>query len=71
MVVVQGRACEHGAVRVEGCAGDGGGAVVMKEARVRLKGGEICAVNIIGLDFVAVGSPIEKKLVNENSRLGE
>jgi hypothetical protein len=50
-------------MRVEGRAGDGGGAVMVKEARVRLKGGEVCAINIVGLDFVAVGAPIERRLV--------
>jgi hypothetical protein len=63
VVVVECRACEHGAMRVEGRAGDGGGAVMVKEARVRLKGGEVCAINIVGLDFVAVGAPIERRLV--------
>lgn len=62
MVVIQRRACEHGAVRVEGCAGDRGGAVVMEEARVRLEGGEVCAVDIVGLDFVAVCAPVQRRI---------
>jgi hypothetical protein len=71
MVVVQGRACKHGAVRVESRAGDGGRAVVVEEARVGLEGGEVCAVNIVSLDFVTVGSPIQKRLVNKNSQFTE
>jgi hypothetical protein len=43
----------------------------MEETRVGFEGGEVCAVNIVGLDFVAVGSPIKKSLVNKNSQLGE
>jgi hypothetical protein len=71
VVVIQCRACEHGAVRVEGRAGDGGGAVVMEEARIRLEGGEVCAIDVVGLYFVAVGTPIAKKLVNKNCEHGE
>ena len=58
MVIVEGCASEHGAMRMEGRAGDGGGAVVVKEARVRLKCGEVCAIDIVGLDFMAVSAPI-------------
>lgn len=61
VVVVQGRTGKHGAVWVEGCAGNGGGTLVMKEARVGLKGGEVCAVDIVGLDFVAVCAPVREK----------
>ncbi len=60
VVVVQGRTGKHGAVWVEGCAGNGGGTLVMKEARVGLEGGEVCAVDIVGLDFVAVCAPVRK-----------
>ena len=60
VMVIQRRACEHGAVRVEGRAGDGGGAVVVEEARVRLKGGEIGTVDVEGLDLVAVCAPVKK-----------
>jgi class 3 adenylate cyclase len=70
VVVVQGCACEHCAVRVEGRAGDGGRAVLVEETRVGLEGGEVCAVNIVGLDFVAVGSPVKMRLVAENRGLG-
>lgn len=48
---------------MEGRTSDGRGAVVVKEARVRLEGGEICAINVVSLDFVAVCAPIEKRLV--------
>jgi hypothetical protein len=63
VVVIECCASEHGAVRVEGRTGDGRRAVVVKEARVRLEGGEVCAINVVGLDFVAVCAPIEKGLV--------
>lgn len=71
MVVIQGRACKHGAVRVEGRAGDGGRAVVVEETRVGLEGGEVCAIDVVGLDFVAVGAPVRKRLVKKNRELGE
>jgi hypothetical protein len=58
VVVVKCRAGEEGAVWVEGGAGDRGGAVVVEEAGVGLKGREIAAVDIVCLDFVAVGAPI-------------
>lgn len=61
VVVVQGRTGKHCAVWVEGCTGNGGGTLVMKEARVRLEGGEICAVDIVGLDFVSVCAPVMEK----------
>jgi hypothetical protein len=57
VVVVQCSAGEHGAVGVEGGADYRGGAVVVKEARVGLEGGEVSAVDVESLDLVAVCSP--------------
>ena len=59
VVVVQRSACEDGAMRMEGRAGDGGGAVVMEETRVGLEGGEIAAVHVERLDLVAVRAHTE------------
>jgi hypothetical protein len=61
VVVVQGRTGKHGAVWVEGRAGNGGGTVVMEEARVGFEGGEVCAVDVVGLDFVAVCAPVRRR----------
>jgi hypothetical protein len=63
VVVVQCGTGEHCAVGVEGRADDRGGAVVMEETGVRLEGGEVCAVRVEGLDFVAVGAPRRPQLV--------
>lgn len=57
MVVIQCGAGQHCAVWVEGRAGNWGGTVVVEEARVRLEGGEVGAVNIERLDLVAVRAP--------------
>ena len=57
VVVVQGGAGKHGAVRMESGADDGGGAVVMQEARVGLEGREVGAIDVERLDFVAVCAP--------------
>lgn len=57
VMVIQCSACKHCTVGVESCAGDGRRAVVVKEARVGLERGEICAVDIVGLDLVAVCAP--------------
>lgn len=43
-------------MRMKGRAGDGRGAVLMQEARVRLVCGEEGAVDVEGLDLVAVGA---------------
>lgn len=57
VMVIQCSTGEQGAVGVEGCAGDGRGAIMVEKAGVRLKGGEIGAVHVESLDLVAVGSP--------------
>lgn len=43
-------------MRVEGGARDGRRSVVVQEARVRLKGRQVFAINVEGLHFVAVGA---------------
>lgn len=42
---------------MESGAGDGGRPVVVEETGVRLEGRKVGAVNVEGLDFVAVGTP--------------
>ena len=55
--VLQSRSCNHHAVRVEGRCGDGREALVMQEASVRLKAGEVlAAVEVKQLDHMAFGT---------------
>lgn len=63
VVVMQCSTGQHCAVGVERRADDRGRAVVVKETRVRFEGGEVCAVRVEGLDFVAVGAPRRPQLV--------
>ena len=54
MVVVERGTGEDGAVRMQSGACYWGRAGLVQEARVRFKGGEVEAVDVEGLDFVAV-----------------
>lgn len=54
VVVVEGGAGEHGSVRMECGASYRRRTVLVQEARVRLERGEVRAVDVEGLDLVAV-----------------
>jgi hypothetical protein len=58
MVIIQRGAGKHSSMRMESCASDRGRPVVMEEARVWFKCGQVCTIHIKSLNFVAVGSPV-------------
>jgi len=57
MLIIQRGAGKHSPMRMESCASDWGRPVVMKEARVWLKRGQVCTIHVESLDFVAISSP--------------
>lgn len=57
VVIIQGGTCKHSPVGMESSAGDRGRAVVMEEAWVWLECGQVGAIHIEGLDFMAVCAP--------------
>lgn len=57
MMVIQCGTGKHSPVGMEGSAGNGGGSVVMKEARVWLESRKIGAIHVESLNFVAICTP--------------
>lgn len=57
MIIIKCCTGEYGTVRVESGVGNRGRPVMMEEARVRFIRGQISAIHIERLDFVAVGAP--------------
>lgn len=54
VIIIKRRTGQHRAMRMERRAGDGRRAIMVEETGVGFVGGEVTAVDVEGLDFVAV-----------------
>jgi len=56
VIIIKRCTSEYGTVRVKGSVGDGGRPVVVEEARVGLVRGQMSAIHVERLHFMAVGA---------------
>lgn len=57
VIIIQCRAGEHSAMRVECSGGNGRGAIVVEEAGIRFKCRKVCTIDIKRLHLMAVRTP--------------